>query len=133
MVPTAHRLASRYPGVARKASPGAIVIIRPVGASTVIGDASPGNSKAQISPSPPHSDRNRIASSGGTRRSTEARLTLAGRLPLVIRACVRPVAMAGRPTLSWGGDRYRWNGFRNSETYALGYAKPRRLCQALSR
>src|SRR5262249_16597689 len=81
MVPTAHRLASRYPGVARKTSPGAISITRPVGDSTVIGDASRGNSKAQTSPSPPHSDRNRITSNGGTRRNAEVRLILAGRFP----------------------------------------------------
>jgi hypothetical protein len=48
--------------------------------STVIGDASHGNSKAQISPSPPHADRIPIASSGGIRRNEEVRLTLVRRL-----------------------------------------------------
>src|SRR5215475_9688060 len=80
MLPTAQRLAARYPGVPRKTSPGAIVIMRPAADSTVIGDACDGSSKAQTSPSPPHADRNRIASSVGTRRSTEVRLAPAGRL-----------------------------------------------------
>jgi hypothetical protein len=44
----------------------------------VITKASCGNSKAHTSPSLPHSERNRIASSGGTRRNAEVRLTLAG-------------------------------------------------------
>src|SRR6516225_10314466 len=86
MRPTTNRLAARYPGVARKASPGAIVIVRPVGDSTVIGDASPGNSKPQTSPSLPRTNRKRIVSSGGTRRNAEARLTFAGRLSAYIRA-----------------------------------------------
>src|SRR6516162_3151917 len=104
MRPTTNRLAARYPGVARKASPGAIVIMRPVGDSTVIGGASRGNSKAQISPSPPDADRSRIVLSGGTRRSAEARLTLAGRLPVYIRVKfgLRPMAVPIRR------DRYRW-------------------------
>src|SRR5712671_2692462 len=99
MLPLTQRVDSRYPGVARKVSPGAIAIIRPVGDSTVIGKTSRANSKAQTSPSLPHSDRNRIASSGGTRRNTEVRLTLAGRLSPFIRVkvCARSVvvAMAG--------------------------------------
>src|SRR5215831_396174 len=81
MPPTAHRLDSRCPGVARKTSPGVIVIARPAGDSTVIGEPSRGNSKAHTSPSPPDSDRNRIDSSAGTRRSADVRLILAGRLP----------------------------------------------------
>src|ERR1700722_10566713 len=88
MRPSTHLVDSRYPGVARKMSPGAIVIIRPVGDSTVIGKEPLGNSKAQTSPSPPYSGRNLIASSGGTRRSAEVRLELAERLPPFICAYV---------------------------------------------
>src|SRR5262249_24766378 len=65
---------------ARNTSPGPISITRPVGDSTVIGSPSRASAKAQTSPSLPHVDCSRISSSGGTRRSTEVRLILAGRL-----------------------------------------------------
>src|SRR5437870_578690 len=105
MLPLIHRVDSRYPGVARKVSPGAIVIIRPVGDSTVIGKPSWANSKAQTSPSPPHCDRNRIASSAGTRRKAEERLTVAGRLPPFIRvdAHARGLAMGNASPLAGYG------------------------------
>src|SRR6516225_9638409 len=95
-----------------------MVIGRPAGDSTEIGGAASGNSKAQTSPSPPYSDRNRTTSSGGTRRSTEVRLTLAGRLPpfIYVDVFLQPVAMAERLMLAEypgsvamaGDDRYGW-------------------------
>src|SRR6266478_2610381 len=102
MPPETQRVDSRYPGVARKISPGAIVIARPPIASTVIGTALRGSSKAETSPSLPHCDRNRTVSRHGTRRSAEVRLISAGRLPpfICVKVCVRPVALAGRPALA---------------------------------
>ena len=61
-----------------------LILGRKPGDSILIGDASYGNSKAQISPSLLHTDRNRIVSRGGTRRSAEARLTFAGTLSVRI-------------------------------------------------
>jgi hypothetical protein len=73
--------------------------MRPVEDSTVIGTASRGNSKTQTSPSPPGPGRKRSASSDGTRRSAEVRLTLAGTLPpcICVKVCLRPAALAGNP------------------------------------
>src|SRR6516164_8082994 len=94
MPPTAKRLVSSHPGVARKASPGAIAIMRPAGDSTVIGTESGGNSKAHTSPSPARSGRSRTSGSGGRRRSAEVRLTSAGRLSPSVAAAAATTALA---------------------------------------
>src|SRR6266446_1307730 len=88
MPPTAKRVDSRYPGVARKTSPGTTVIERPVTASTIIGDVSGANLNAQTQPSKPGAWANLRLPNGGTRRRTDVLLTLAGSGPPFIARVV---------------------------------------------